>query len=397
MATSPESPPAVVLGGSFNAVSVARSLGRAGIAVHSLGGANDLVRHSRHCSSHTDVGTGVEAQSGYRRWLEAGPSGAVVLACADEGLEFIARNRDLLDGLGYRPMEADDEAVLAMLDKERSYALARSAGVPAPRTFPVGTETEVAGAAAQVGFPCALKPRASHVFARRFAGKAFVATSLPELLHAFALTDGHGVEMLLTEIVAGPDDGFHSYYGYLDEDGATLLDLTKRKLRQCPAGFGSGCYHVTDWDPEVAELGLRFLRAAGVRGLACVEFKRDGRDGQLKFIECNHRFTAANELWRIAGVDLALFSYERLTNGRPARVERYRTGVYLWHPLEDIRALRQYRRRGELTVGAWLRSLLHRPRFPLLRLDDPLPSAAGMASTARGGLRRLAAALRDRM
>jgi D-aspartate ligase len=389
MGVAAQSPPAVVLGGSFNAVSVARSLGSAGITVHALGSTGDFVRRSRYCSSFTDVGSGAEAQSGYRRWLETGPRGAVVLPCADEGLEFVARNRALLATLGYRSVEADDEVVLAMLDKERAYALARAAGVPAPRTRRVRAVEDLQSAADEIGFPCALKPLASHVFARHFSGKAFVATDLDELRRAHALTETHGVEMLVTEIVPGPDSGFHSYYGYLDADGASLLHLTKRKLRQCPIRFGSGCYHVTDRNPEVAELGLRFLQAAGARGLACVEFKRDSRDGSLKLIECNHRFTAANELLRAAGVDLALFTYNRLVGRALPQVDGYRSGLYLWHPIEDARAFLQYRRRGELTTSAWLRSLLHRPRFPLLRLEDPLPSAAGMVSTFRGGIRRL--------
>ena len=42
-----------------------------------------------------------------------------------------------------------------------------------------------------------------------------------------------------------------------------------------------------------------------------VEFKRDTRDGRLKLIECNHRFTAANELVRRAGIDLARIAYDR--------------------------------------------------------------------------------------
>jgi D-aspartate ligase len=42
---------------------------------------------------------------------------------------------------------------------------------------------------------------------------------------------------------------------------------------------------VTRWRPEVAEAGLRFLRAIGPRGMAHAEFKRDSRDGELKLIE----------------------------------------------------------------------------------------------------------------
>ena len=73
---------------------------------------------------------------------------------------------------------------------------------------------------------------------------------------------------------------------------------------------------MTDRNPEVAELGLRFFQGVGLRGLANVEFKRDARDGRLKLIECNHRFTAPTGLLRAAGMDLPLFVYNRLT-GRP--------------------------------------------------------------------------------
>ena len=70
------------------------------------------------------------------------------------------------------------------------------------------------------------------------------------------------------------------------------------------------------------ELGLAFLRGAGVRGLANVEFKRDERDGRLKLIECNYRFTAPNEQFRRAGMDLALFVVQPA--GRPPGTARRR-------------------------------------------------------------------------
>ena len=196
--------------------------------------------------------------------------------------------------------------------------------------------------------------------------------------------------MMVTEIVPGPDEGFCSYYTYLDEHGDPLLEVTKRKLRQFPPGFGAGCYHLTDWNPEVAELGLRFLQASGVRGLANVEFKRDPRDGRLKLIECNHRFTAANEQLRRCGADLALFTYNRIL-GRPLpEIEGYRRGVGHWYPLRDARAFVEYRRRGELRLGHWLATLLRPQTFPLASFRDPMPSlvSAGRADSAaslRGG------------
>lgn len=377
-----ERPPAVLLGGETIAVSAARSLSAAGVRVHALGDPTDPVRRSRHCAEFVDVGSKGGVQDRYLDWLAAhGPrGGAVVIPCDDDGIELIARRRERLESLGYRPVEASGEALLAMLDKERTYELCRRIGVACPQTWTLEAPADAEAVAAEVGYPCALKPRESHVFAQHFGilEKALVVDSASDLLAAFERTAALGVAMIVTEIVAGPDDRLCSYYSYLDEHGEPLFHFTKRKLRQWPPAFGLGTYQMTTWDPEVAEAGLRFFQGARLRGIANVEFKRDARDGQLKLIECNPRLTAANEQVRIAGVDIALLAYSRLTGVPGPPLRSYRTGVPLWHPIEDVRALLAYRRRGELTLGAWARSLWRRQRFPMFRLDDPMPTVASL-------------------
>jgi len=272
-------------------------------------------------------------------------------------------------------MEADDDVLLAMLDKDRTYQLADAAGVDRPLTVTIRIPGDLEVAAESLGFPCALKPLHSHVFARhRGVGKVIVARDRAELEAAFAVADSLDVEMLATEIVPGPEDQYMSYYSYLDERGKPLFHFTKQKLRQYPVGFGLACYQESVWSEETAEIGLRFFERIGLRGLGCVKFKRDARDGRLKLIECNHRFTAANELVQRSGIDLALLAYNRAL-GRPIPAfDGYKLGVRIWHPLEDVRALRDSRAQGELTVGDWLTSLMHRVHLPLFRFSDPLPT-----------------------
>jgi len=368
------SPPAVILGGTVTALSVARSLTDAGVAVHVLDGRDSPVRVSRLRAAFVDVGT-EEMQPRMLDWLRSGPHGAVVLACSDEGLELIARHRAELIELGYLPMEADDEVLLAMLDKKRTDALAREHGIPAPRVLALSNQADVDAVSGEISYPCVLKPVHSHVFARTKLGAKVLTADSPAALQAeFERMSAMGVELLVVEVITGPDDEYVSYYSYLDERGEPLLQLTKRKLRQHPNRFGTGTYHATTHDPEVADVGLRFLQAVGLRGLGNVEFKRDGRDGQLKLIECNARFTMSNELIRIAGIDLALFSYNRLL-GRPTPpVDSYRDDIRLWDPVNDIRAFLDYRRSGELSLGRWVGSLLHPQHFPRARIDDPLPA-----------------------
>jgi predicted ATP-grasp superfamily ATP-dependent carboligase len=196
--------------------------------------------------------------------------------------------------------------------------------------------------------------------------------------------------MLLTEVIAGSDDRFCSFYTYIDEHGEPLLHFTKRKLRQYPIHFGSGCYHLTEWNAEVAELGLRFARAAGLRGLVNVEFKRDARDEELKLIECNPRFTAANVAVRASGIDLARLAYNRLLGLPPPPVGSFREHLGLWYPIADMRALRRYSRGGELTLKAWLRTLMHRQVLPVFWWRDPMPSLAIWGKRCVAALRRIA-------
>jgi predicted ATP-grasp superfamily ATP-dependent carboligase len=384
-----ERPPAILLGGGIVALSVARGLSGARVPVIGLGHAEDPLRHSRSRTEFVDTGSGERVQERWLEWLSHGPGRGVILPCNDEGLELIAHNRERLVDWGYAPAEADDDVVLAMLDKARTAELARAAGVDVPRTAVVERGQSLGAALEGFAFPCALKPRESHLFSRHFGmrRKLLLVDTAAEMEEELSGLPA-GLEMIATEIVPGPE-GFSSYYSYLDERGQPLFHYTKRKLRQYPIYFGLGTYHRTDWDPEVAEEGLRFFQGVGLRGLGCVEFKRDARDGRLKLIECNHRVTAADALQRAAGLELGRLVYERALDLPSALPETYRRGIGLWFPVEDVRALIGYRRAGEISLWEWLRSLAAPMRFPIASLGDPLPALAGALRRLGRVLRRL--------
>lgn len=378
-------PPAILLGGGIIAVPVARSLGAAGVPVWALGHESDPVRSSRHCRRFVDVGAGEGVQERMLDWLLGADSPrGVVLPCHDEPLELVARNRAVLEQAGHRPVEANDEVLLAMLDKHRTYELAQRAGVPVPRTVLARPGMEP-GELDELGFPCAIKPRHAHHFQRHFGlrRKVFLAADRTELDEHLRAMGALGLEMLVTEIVPGPEDSYHSYYTYMDAQGRPLLHLTKQKLRQYPVGFGLATYHrIHRYQPAI-EMGSRFFGAIGARGVLNVEFKLDERDGELKLIECNHRFTAAHELVRHAGIDLGLLAYNRLTGRPDPPLDGYRVGVSMWLPVEDARAFADMRRAGAITPVQWVRSLLHRQHFQLMTPRDPMPSLRSIARFAR--------------
>ena len=369
--------PAVVLGGTGAAISIVRSLGRVGVPVHVLATErSSLAEASRYCVSFFAVGQEEGASARWLDWLERdGPRGAVLLPTSDEGVELVVRHGNRLRELGYRLLDYAGDTSLAMLDKQRTYALARAIGVECPQTWSVRDEEHLRAIAGEVRYPCGLKPVASHLFAKHFLAKVLIANNAEELLAGFAVASAVGVEMLVTEIIPGPDDQNWAFRTYIDATGQPLFRVTTNRLRSRPIHFGTNTYLVTRWDPEVAEVGLRFLQGIGLRGLAYTELKRDARDGRLKLIECNHRFGNAQEVVRRAGVDVAVLVYH-LALGQPQpAVGPWRAGVRLWFPLRDIRAARAYRRAGETTWPRWVGSLI-RPRvyLPVFAFDDLRPT-----------------------
>lgn len=384
-------PPLIVVGGSTNALSVARSLGPLGVAVYGLG-VDPFVTWSRHLTpipvpAHDDT----EAA-----WTECllGPAtdhlrGAVVVAADDVALTVLARHRAALLER-FRLDDSDVAAQLGMLDKLTTYEWAQQAGVPTPRFWRVDSGADIERHRDELVYPLIVKPLLSHEYQARFPGatKFRVATDHASLVEGYRELDEAGLAVMLVEKIEGPDELLCSYATHLDAAGTPAFGFTKRVVRRYPPNEGLGCYHVTDDVPEVKELALRLLRHAGVRGLASVEFVRDQRDGQLKLIECNARFSAANPLLVAAGLDLARLVYFRALGREHPMPPSHPAGLRLLYPADDLRSFLVLRRRGELTLGRWLRSIAHRQHFPVFRADDPMPALARAAYRTRKRVRR---------
>jgi predicted ATP-grasp superfamily ATP-dependent carboligase len=383
-----EALPAILLGGAETAVPVCRSLGRGGVPVIAYGSAEDPVRHSRYCTRYVEAKDGEDSG---REWLElllAEPAPGVLVPASDKWVELIARNREALLTHGHVPLCGCDDESLAMLDKGRTYEIAERAGVPIPRFALLHEPADIEPALERIPLPCGIKPLEGHVFRERtgLLDKVIRVEDRERFRELAGTWLGEGLGLMATEIVEGPDDRLYSDFFYIDESGEPLVSFSNRKIRSDPPHFGVGCYVVEEHRPELIELGLRFLAAAGLRGMAHLEYKHDPRDGQFKLIECNPRFHLTIELVLACGLDVPLFAYRRLCGDAPAQPVQRRSGLRLWHPLPDFRAFRILREEGALTLGGWLRSVLHRQRFTVFAADDPWPSVVVNSRT----LKRLA-------
>lgn len=384
-ASSADLPPVVVLGGEANALSVIQDLGRLGVAVYAAGEGDVCTRYSRYCR-WVDFEAGEDWEESCARFLLGAESdflrGAVLLACSDGALRVLARHRHEL-AKRFKLDDSDPAAQMAMLDKLTTYRLASAAGVPTPAFWEASTRNEVLALTSSLRFPLMVKPRLSHVYESRFGRKHVIVEDLTQLLSAYDAASEAGVDVLLMEWIPGPDDRLCSYFTYLDGRSEPLLHFTKRVIRRYPTGMGAATYHVTDWIPELVEISNRLFKHAGLRGLANVEFKYDDREGQYKLIECNARFVASNRLVSASGMNLAAFVYYRSIGLPVPPPKAYKVGLRLWDPVRDYWAFGELRRGGQITLGQWLRSVLHRHTFPFFSWRDPRPALGRLTKPMR--------------
>lgn len=368
-------PPVILLGGLANTTSVARSLGRAGVQLHVVAPESSPVLRSRYIHQRWPITKGQESVEFYHQLLVESrqlPQGAVVFPCSDCAIDFVARFKAELRQRYVFDIQ-DPQHQLDLLDKQKTIDLARKAGCHAPGYWSVASLEDVQRLRGRLSYPVLIKPIHSHVFQRRFNKKLFLIEDEAQLLEQAQRVLEASIEFMLCEFVPGPDTLLSSYYVYRDQQGRVLFEFTKRIIRRAPTNFGAGAYHVTEWLPHTAAAGRQFFQSMAFTGLGNIEFKTDPRDGRLKVIECNARFTGAQELVTRSGVDMPKLIYNFLAFATHPEPQTYRDNVTLWIPLEDFDAFRELRALGKLTLWRWIRSVLRPHVFCYLSLRDPMP------------------------
>jgi len=182
-------------------------------------------------------------------------------------------------------------------------------------------------------------------------------------------------------MIPGPDNLLTSYYTYRTPEGKSLYDYTKSVIRRWPVNRGHTCFHQSEWLPETAAMGRKLFEGIGWQGFGNIEFKRDLRDGQLKIIEVNGRFTAGHRLVTAAGAPIDVMIYCYLT-GQPGPVfDSYSQSLRMWSPIHDFLAFRQMNRLGQLDFKAWVKSIFAQKLIlPYFSWDDPGPTFAEFGS-----------------
>jgi D-aspartate ligase len=373
--------PVILLGGRENCLAVTRNLGRLGIPVYVSGRKGCNALYSRHCRRAFPVERGEPADRAWRHLLIGNPppelQNAIVIAMCDESLEFLAAHHDELSQR-YRLPEFAPELCMAMLDKLETLVRARAAGVPTPNFWIIDTPEDLMAIRHELHGPVMVKPLNSRAFVNEFGCKLFIVDDGFEAVEEkVELCHARGIKVMVVDLIPGPDSLLSSFNTCRTASGEILYEYTKSIIRRWPVNRGGATFHQSVWLPETAAMGRKLFDGIGWQGIGNVEFKHDQRDGKLKIIEVNGRFTAAQRLITEAGAPIDLILYCHLTGQPRPRFDSYSQTLLFWYPLRDFFAFLQMRRSGQITFAQWLRSLDARSLLlSVASLRDPLPSIA---------------------
>jgi len=373
-------PPAMLLGG----INLVRALGMAGIPVI-VASAESFTpgMASRYCIGRCALPPVAQREAVLERLLRAGEilTGALctrvpLIFGDDDQLGLVQEYREAL--APYYSFVLNDPAIArALHSKSLFQALAESRDLPVPRRLEWDQ-------LAEFDTPVLVKPRSktgwdnSAVYAQLFhgAGKARVFSDGRALLKD-PVAQSLREQLTLQEYIPGGDSALWSFHGFADERGKLLASFIGRKIRTYPPLTGDSSYLELALSPALASLGRNLVSRIGLKGVFKMDFKRHAGTGEFFLLEVNARFNLWHYLGAQAGVNLAQVAYDHVTRGVRSAPIQMRTRFRWLSPRLDYLAYRALARRGELTAGQWLASLVSsRKVYDLFAWSDPLPALA---------------------
>jgi len=319
---------------------------------------------------------------------------AVLYPCQDVTVLLLSRHRAELAPYFHIALP-DHETVDRLMHKVSFYRFAEEEGLPIPGTRLLRDRGEAEAAAHELTFPCVLKPTLkTPEWEARTNFKAFRLQDPASFLDHYDRYAAYADVLVVQEWIPGGDDTLYACNGYFGAGGEPLAAFTSKSIRKWYPETGNTCLGQECRCEAVLQESLRLFRKVRFHGLAYLEMKRDERSGDYIVMEVNiGRPTGKSALADACGVELLHTMYlDQLGRTLPHRTDQPHTGKKWIHLRHDLQSALTYRRRGELTLREWWRSIRGRKTYAVFSWSDPGPFLCGACEIA---VRLIRAALRQ--
>lgn len=367
-------PPVVVAGLYQTGVNLMRDLSRRGLTVYGIDydlsqpGFRSIYGKTFQCPNPDEQPANwLDFMIDLGRKLRLGP---VLISSADVFVSAMARHMDSLQ-LSFRFGHAATSVQGQLATKKQQYNLASNHGLEVPCTRVIESLEQALEFGSTARFPCLMKPLHFREWERFPLGhplhneKLSIVASVGELAEKYRMAAQVNPQVVIQEVIEGPDTAKLVYLSCYSVDGRRLAACMVRELRTTPIHFGSASVVEPVEDSEADSGCDQFLKGIRYSGICEIELKRDSRDGHVKMIEANPRYSVTADAALYAGVDLGWLHYLDLI-GQHVNPICSKPVAFRHIVLErDVATFWSYRRAGLLT---W-RSLIWSYRPPVAFFD----------------------------
>jgi predicted ATP-grasp superfamily ATP-dependent carboligase len=374
--------PALIIGSGVNALGILRNLGRLGIDVYCVDESWSEAFSSRYCKGYAVIpGIGRDLEKFRRvvqRFTDSVTHAPVIFPANDMAvLNYSIVKPELNDCLS---TVSDSEVIETLVIKRKFYRSLQENRVPHPVTlFP---NLDCLELEEEILFPVFIKPSFSPLFFSRFGRKGFVAYSRAELRRYLNLVQKHGIDVIVQQIIVGPDENHIYIDGYFDVNSQPVILFARRCIRK-PSVFDNSSTGISIPLSDVADLKdmiVRYLTRIKYRGIFGAEFKKDLRDDASRLLEVNPRSWWYNSFPTACGVNIILTSYLEAIGEEITSQHDYETGVHWIWLLRDFRSLKMAFFEGNRDFRDWISPYSGKKAWMYYAKDDPKPFIKTLSS-----------------
>jgi len=260
----------------------------------------------------------------------------VIVSCIETEIFTIARHAQELEALGVHLLIPDKDILVTAANKGTATEIALRNGIPCPasRVIPVaGTNSAKKKALSafltECPFPWILKPTIS--YGMRDVGRV---SSIDEALH---LLLNQKEEFIVQEFIPSPVGNMYIVGLLYNRAGQVMRKFSSRSIRTLFPDGGPATAGVSVHVPEIIDASIKLLAHIGRwQGPLMVEWLRDPRDNQFKFIEINPRIWGYNYLATGSGINFPAATVELCLNRDIGPDPGFKTGVTMLRITHDL-------------------------------------------------------------